>query len=248
MTLLWLIPVGTAFAALAIIGAHRITVRRHTVAPIAPQIRGDCFYINEPRVEELYLQIIGKPPERRVLETDRINRGGNVSAGLRGWGVSSDRRVETEQQSEYIWTERPITMIPKIVRDLEASGEIIAVDLVTRSLEPGTGLDRALREAYGQDAVRRQSDARLSKLRGYALVKGRFQETNRTDETIRFSAPYGGVADLAGQARVDLRCVPRWLRPDHTVPETPFLARCFGQILTWEDGGLAIEPLAIFQQ
>jgi hypothetical protein len=240
----WLLIAGGALTGLVIISAHRIAVRRRrTPVPVGSQIHGDCFYLNEVLVADLYRGA----SDYDVVETTRNNQEGSVSAKLKIVHAGTGQKTETAKEIKYTEKIQPITMLRDVVTDYDKDAKIVDVDLNNRSLKPGAGLDRALERAYGREAAR-QPSARLSDLRGYVWVLGEYRTIGGIDQTITFSAPYGGTADPAGGPRVSVTCATEWMRPGHTVPQGPFPGRCFGRVLKWDAGELVIEPLAIFQQ
>jgi hypothetical protein len=107
------------------------------------------------------------------------------------------------------------------------------VNLIDGVLEPG----RALRPSAG-------AAARLSDLSSFVFVSvtGRFRITDKTDEMVTLSAPYGDGG------HVEVTCLSSQLLED--VPPGPFSARCLGRVQGWDPdtGKLVLDPvLAIYR-
>jgi hypothetical protein len=82
----------------------------------------------------------------------------------------------------------------------------------------------------------------------FVSVTGRFRVTDRIDDTIVLSAPYGDPAALADEPILSVTCSNSQLLAD--VPSGPFSARCLGRIQGWDPDTrkLVIDPvLAIYR-
>lgn len=239
--ILSLITAGAALAAAVIAGAYRVTERRQQrlTVPVATLIKGICIYLRDEYVMDLYQQGDFKALEQEVEEKSRHNKEGDFSAEIHGVGGRLGRLAEDEKVTRYIRREQPITVIRVIVDDLVRTDNIVEVDLINQSLEPGPALDRALRNS-------RQHSARLRDLDTFVLVRGRFRELSKTADKITFAAPFGDPAELAGEPRVSVNCEAARFR--HSYPQGSFLARCLGRV-QWEPGTgeLSIDPIAIFR-
>jgi hypothetical protein len=248
---LWIVTVGAALAALAAVGAHRLAVARfrRTTAPAVRRDRGICLYLHEKTVMAIYLLGDYEALTQVVEETTRSDEEGSVTAQFGGFGGRLGQKAAKEKLIKYIKEAEPITVIGRIIDAFERADDIVYVNLVTRSLEPGRALDRAL-SAHGRNAARWRS-ARLHDLDPfvYVSITGRFRVTAETDTTTTLSAPYGDPADSADLPRhVSVTCVTSQLL--EAVPTGPFSARCLGRIQGWDPAArtLTIDPvIAIFR-
>lgn len=243
MPLLLAISAIAACSAVALYCAHRVRVSRHLSAWVMKQKPGFCFYLDERNAMDLYLQ--GDYPylQRSVERTTRRNLVLELLfRPLRG-GV---RRVAGEEQvTKYFEETRSITVIGRIVRALDKENDIVYVNLLTRTIAPNAGLDRALKPLPGGRS-KRVDMARLRDLEpaAFVSVEGRFAVRDESGEMTTFSAPYGDSGDHV----VSVTCVTDQLR-DGKVPDGAFRARCLGKI-SWDPGtgDVKISPvLAIFQ-
>jgi hypothetical protein len=243
----WLLTGIPLLAAVLTVGAYRLAVRRYERAPDPGHV-GICFYLHEKHVMNLYLQGNYEALRQEVEETTRTETATSLGAKVGGIQGRAGRDAEKEKISRYIREVGPITVIGRIVEELERKENIVYVDLFERLLEPGRGLDRALRSAHRENAA---NAARLSELSSFVFVSvtGRFRITDKTDETIVLSAPYGDPATApADEPVLSVTCRSSQLLAD--VPSGPFSARCLGRIQGWDPDTrkLVIDPvLAIYR-
>ncbi|CAM3639107.1 hypothetical protein KIPE111705_18275 [Kibdelosporangium persicum] len=248
--ILWLVLGGSVLAAAAIVRAYWLAVHRYRrmTAP-SHDDPGICFYLHDETVVNLQGEY--KALQQEVEERWRSSTEGRVSAEVHGVGAHGAREAEKEKTIRYIADEGPVTVIRRIIAELERANKIVHVDLFTESFEPTNGLDHAFRPVPGKNPAWRRS-ARLRDLKPliFVSVMGRFRVTDKTDKTTTFSAPYGDPADPTSEPRqVSVTCVTAQLRRED-VPTGPFPARCLGRIQKWDPDTkrLVIDPvLAIFQ-
>jgi hypothetical protein len=247
---LWLIIgcVGVA-ATLVIAGAYQIVVYRYRQMCKKPHDDPEiCVYLHDEHVMNMYRQGDYKALRQEVESRTRRNRTRGVDAKARGVGAHAGQESEEEEVIRYIKDVGPIRAIRTIIADLEQAENIVYVDLLNRSLEPGSGLDRALKGRKGS----RQRSAALWDLNPFVFVsiKGMFRVTGRDNTTTTFLAPYGDPADPGSEPRqVSVTCETALLRLED-IPSGSFPARCLGKIQRWDPGTqkLVIYPvLAIFQ-
>jgi hypothetical protein len=226
----WLIAGVALLAAVLIVGWYRQTVRRHQIEPSYP---GICFYLHEKHVMNLYLQGDYEALQQEVEDRFRTDTGTSLGAKVAGIHGRAGRDAEKERIIRYIREVGPITVIGRIVEELARKGHIVHVNLIDGVLEPG----RALRPSAG-------AAARLSDLSSFVFVSvtGRFRITDKTDEMVTLSAPYGDGG------HVEVTCLSSQLLED--VPPGPFSARCLGRVQGWDPdtGKLVLDPvLAIYR-
>jgi hypothetical protein len=242
----WLLTGAALLAAVLAVGAHRLAVWRHRRAP-DPRRVGICFYLHENHVMNLYLQGDYESLIEEVEETTRTEIGTGLGAKAGGFEGRASRDATKERISKYMRKVGPITVIGRIVEELERKDNIVYVNLFDQLLEPGKGLDRVLRPAH-REAAR---TARLSDLSSFVVfvsVTGRFRMTDKTDETIVLSAPYGDPAVPGDEPLLSVTCLSSQLLED--VPVGPFSARCLGRVQGWDPDTrkLVIDPvLAIYR-
>ncbi|HEX6360589.1 hypothetical protein [Actinophytocola sp.] len=242
----WLLTGAALLAAVLTVGAYLLAVRRHQRTPDPGHV-GICFYLHEKHVMNLYLQGNYEALKQEVEETTRTETGTSLGAKVAGIQGRASRDAESEKISRYIRDVGPITVIGRIVEELERTDNIVYVNLFERLLEPGKGLDRALRSARHRNAAR---EARLSDLSSFVFVSvtGRFRVTDKTDETIVLSAPYGDPVTPGDEPLLSVTCLNSQLLAD--VPSGPFSARCLGRIQGWDPDTrkLVIDPaLALYR-
>lgn len=240
-----LVGVGVVAAAVAL-GVYQFRVRDYRRIPQQPhrdQDPGICFYLHENNVMNLYLQGNYEALRQEVEDRTRVDTEGSVNAQFGGIGGRFGRESEKERISKYIREVGPITVIGRIVEEFERRENIVYVNLFDRVLEPGKGLDHALHANAGHRS------ARLSDLRSFVFVSGRFRVTDKTEETFVLAAPYGDPSDPGGEEQqVRVTCETTQLLAD--VPTGPFSARCLGRIQGWDPDTrrLVIDPvLAIYR-
>jgi hypothetical protein len=249
-TTLWLVTIGAALAAATIVGAYRLAVARfrRTAVPTVRRDRGICIYLHEKTVMNIYLQGDYEALSQVVEETTRSDREGSVTGQFGGLGGRLGQKTAREILTKYIKEAGPITVIGRIITAFERADDIVYANLITRTLEPGRALDRAL-SAHGRNAARWRS-ARLHDLDPfvYVSITGRFRVTGETDTTTTLSAPYGEPTDAPDrQQHVSVTCETSQLL--EKVPAGPFSARCLGRIQNWDPATreLTIDPvIAIF--
>jgi hypothetical protein len=248
----WLITGSAAVLAAAVIaGAYQVVLRRHRrmAIPIPAQNDPDiCFYLDDEIVMNLFHQRENTALRQEVEEQSRSSKDGKITAQVQGVGAQAGKTDEQTRVIKYITDQSPITVIRKIIADLERADKIVYVDLLNRSIEPSTGLERAFQQ--GRSPV--SGSARLRDLKPfiYVSILGRFRVTDKTDRTTTFSAPYGDPDDPASEPKqVSVTCVTDQLRRED-VPTGSFPARCLGRIQGWDPDTrkLVIDPvLAIFR-
>lgn len=247
MILWWLLTAAGLLGAAASVVGYRRTERRHQDQPTAALRRnpGICLYLNEKAVMNLYWQGDYEALTREIEEKTTTNTQGHVEARLPGAGAKVGRDKAEERVSRYIKEEGPITVIGRILDDVEKADNLVHVNLFTGSLEPSGGLDRALWSTHGKRAARVRT-TRLGELNPFMFVSvtGRFRITDKTEDTTTISAPHGD-----GGARVSAVCETPPAQGDE-LPDDEFAARCLGRVQKWDPatGRLVIKPvLAVFQ-
>jgi hypothetical protein len=244
-----LITGGGVLAALITLAMYRIALRRYHRTWLKPHNDPEiCIYLHDGHVMNMYRQGEYKALKQEVELRTRRNREARLSAQARGVGAQVGQESEEEKVIKFIQDEEPITAIRSIMTDLERARNIVYIDLLNKSLEPGGGLDRALPGRKGP----RQRAIPMWDLNPFVFVsiKGKFRLTDRTGTTTTFSMPYGNPADPESESwQVCITCVTAHLRLTD-IPAGPFPARCLGKIQNWDRGTktLVIDPvLAIFQ-
>ena len=126
---------------------------------------------------------------------------------------------------------------------LEKADDIIYVDLIDSSIEPGRALRKALRSANRPTDVD-LSLSDLSDLEVYVSVRGRFRQLTATPEVTTFAGSCGRTTHMPPQAQIT--CQTGRMR--HAVPQGAFQARCLGRVRHWDPDAerLVIDPIAIF--
>jgi hypothetical protein len=245
--ILWLVTAAGALAAGAVVLVYRRVVRRHrdTAPPSPHRNPGICFYLHEKTVMNLYVQGDYQALTQEIEEKTTTSKESGLHAKAHGFGAHASQEAARERVSRYIKDEGPITVIGRIIDNLEDAENIVYVNLFTQSFEPGSGLDRALWSTDGERASRWRT-ARLGELNPFVFVSvmGRFRMTGKTGDTTTFSAPF----DDGTGAEVGVTCANSQFLEE--VPTGPFPARCLGRIQKWDPDTrtLVMDPvLTIFQ-
>jgi hypothetical protein len=216
----WLLVVAGLFLALLSAGMYLFTGRgrRHTKVPAI------CGYLDENFVMNLYLQGDYEALKQDIEKTTRVGKRASLDVHVGGIGGQVSRESEQAMVSRYIREVGSLRVIGLIVDELDRKGGIVHVDLDRNSIEPGKGLDLALETAHGSNGTRRE--ARLSSLDPsvFVSVRGTFQVTGKTDETIILTARYGRPDDKPGQ--VSVSCLREYFLGN--LPAHSF-SRCIGQ-------------------
>jgi hypothetical protein len=238
--LVWTITVAAAGAGVYLLVAHW----RARDAGGHPA-RGISLYLHDDAVMDLYLGGVYKTALKQEVEEEiSASRAGNLNAEIYGIGGTASKTVDRKLFRTYIETAEPITVIRIVMEVLEKADDIIYVDLIDGSIEPGRALRKALRSANRPtDADLSFSD--LSDLEVYVSVRGRFRQLTATPEVITFAGSCGRTAHTPPQAH--LTCQAGGMR--HAVPQGAFQARCLGRVRHWDPaaGLLVIDPIAVFQ-
>jgi hypothetical protein len=250
--LLWgLIAGGAIAAAVALLSTYAINLNRQLSTWGKKQKPGICFYLDEKKAMDLYLQGDYPALQRSVQWTTRRNTTWGLLLRLPFIrGVTMNHAAGQEQIIKYFENVEPITVIGRITRELDNANDIVYANLINHTIGPSAGLNRALQPTHGKNAKRLPA-ARLRELEHapFVSVLGRFRVTATSETTTTFSAPYGDPPKLSDHLpKVSVTCVTDQLRHED-VPEGPFRARCLGKI-SWDPGTreLTISPvLAIFR-
>jgi len=236
----WLFAGVALTAAVLILGAYRVFVRR-IPEPLRDEDPGICFYLHEKHVMNLYQQGNDEALTQEIQETIRSGSQSGLNAQVGNIRGRAEREAGTEKVSKYSRESGPISILGRVVDKLEGKGNIVHVNLRDGSLEPGAAVDRALWSGHRVDA------ARLSDLSSFVFVSvtGEFRMTDESAEKFVLSAPYGD----SESSRISVTCVRDHLLGVEPSPG-PFSARCLGRIQGWDAGTrtLVIDPvLAIYR-
>jgi hypothetical protein len=127
----WLLTGAALLAAALAVGAYRLAVRRHQRTPDSGHV-GICFYLHEKNVMNLYLPGHYEALVQHVEETTRTNAGGSVVAKVPGAEGRGSREAQKERIITYIREVGPITVIGRIVEELDRRDNIVYVNLFER--------------------------------------------------------------------------------------------------------------------
>jgi hypothetical protein len=158
----WLIIGAVAVLAAAVIaGAYQVVLRRYRRTVIPKQDDPDiCFYLDDEIVMNLFQQRENTALRQEVEEQRRSGKDGKLSAQVHGVGAQVGRTAEQVKVIKYITDQIPITVIRKIIADLERARKIVYVDLPSQSIEPSEGLDHAFRTVPGGKPAPRRTARR----------------------------------------------------------------------------------------
>lgn len=248
---LWLLLWGITAASVVAAAVNAVGHWRADRARASTRLHGISFYLHDKHVMELYGRFSGKfnaalRQEVRVRST-KISEG-EVSAELAQVMARAKRGVNDEVFSTYIKEDAPITVIGMIIDVLEQEDNIVHVDLRKQEITANRALDKAL----GTND-KRPTAVRLSNLEPetFVSIRGLFRETDCTDATTTFEAPYRDPTEAADDSQVRLTCAASGLRGDKVpdeVPDGSFPARCLGRVKRWDPDTrrLIVRPIAIF--
>lgn len=243
----WWLTVVAAACAVALFVVHWRRDRRYR-----PKRYGTSLYLHERSVMDLYQARYKEALEQEVEERVKSTRDRKIRLQVYGAGGEGGGVFDKEVWRRYVQTLEPITVIWTIIDALEASHDMVHVDLWSRRVERNRALTRALESARDAGSVR-GGTVRLREVRSYVTVEGRFR-CARPDNggaadgngTTVLLAPYGDPPDPADGPQVRLECVTTAFRGE--LPQGSFPARCVGMVQDWDPAGqqLLIRPIAIF--
>ncbi len=214
---------------LAVVATVTMFAMRKRFAP-RREVLGVPLYLDEESVMDLYQ--VGGFGDALVKEVTHrigvIKRGQLRLPGLGelGGGVEHDREVV----ERYMKTNSAITVVGVLMDALRATGNVVRVNLWTRTVERGPAVEPGA------------ATASLGELDAFVSLKGKFRHDGQMDGTTVLWAPFGPLPD---GPRVRLECRTQGIK--HDVPAGTFNAVCLGRVMSWDGQEWVVHPIAVFQ-
>lgn len=220
--LLWCVTL--AALVMLVVLAWRFLRRRES----EPEVPGLLFYVHGQRV--INLCKVGRYDDavtRQFVEQITVTKDGRLQVGPTEFGIGAGGSVQKQTTNTYEKPATEIDVIGVVLAGLRAGHGVVHVDLVSQTIRA--------------DPARQARASRLSEIRDYVSVDGRFRLASRTGEKAVLVASVGAMS-------VRVECDQAGLR-DTEVPDGLFNARCLGKVQSWhpEKGEIVVLPVVIFQ-
>lgn len=220
--LLWCVTLAAVVVLMVLAWRH---LRRREPESEVP---GLLFYVHGQRV--INLCKVGRYDDavtRQFVEQITVTKDGRLQVGPTEFGIGAGGSVQKQTTNTYEKPATEIDVIGVVLAGLRSGHGVVHVDLETQTIRA--------------DPARPTPPVRLSEIRDYVSVDGRFRLASRTEGKAVLVAPAGNVV-------VRVECDHEGLR-DTEIPDGLFNARCLGKVQSWhpEKGEIVVLPVVIFQ-
>ncbi|TWP48190.1 hypothetical protein FKR81_29900 [Lentzea tibetensis] len=225
---IWVLTVAAVVAVAAMVVVRGMALWRGRGEP-EQDVPGLLFYVHGERV--INLCKVGRYDDavtRQFVEQITVTKDGRLQVGPSEFGIGAGGSVQRQTTNTYEKPATEIDVIGVVLAGLQSANGVVHADLTKRSIRADT-------------AWRRARPARLSDIRDYVSLDGRFELSERTGDSVVLLAPIG-------EQRVRVECDDKGLR-DTRVPGGLFNARCIGKVQSWNaaTGEIVVLPVVIFQ-